>query len=1475
MFVLLALTAIVAVSVTIYSLYFSLNQIVSSAHKELEGLALIHPVVKTVQLVQQHRGLSSGVMSGVGEFNPMRVEKAHEIEVIFSRVEGHLHAGTTQRESWKKITTEWARIQSDGLRWTREENFTTHTHLIYEILQFESSITDDYGLTADPNLDSFYLVYTSSNELLNALELLGQIRAYGTGILGEKQVSELQMANMSTLMTLLHHTLKPLKISMGKVAYYNPEMTQGLSATYDNIEKSSGQVINVVRADILSKHFAMTPSEFFSVTTKAVDAGYVQLHQSLLPAAERLIQVRMQHAKAMLYATLGTAFLLLLLGSYFMAGIYCVILDSIQMLSQSMKGFVRKNMQDRVRLETCDEFNQIGDTFNLMANELNELIASQQAVLDMLQKIASRVPGVIYQYRLRSDGSSCFPFASEAIREIYRVSPNEVREDASKVFAIIHPSDLYGVTVSIQASAQNLTSWHHEYRIQFEDGTVNWLLSSAVPERETDGSTLWHGFTTDITNRKSSEQKLCMLSTAIEQNPASVIITNLDAEIEYVNSRFSEVTGFSLAEVQGKNPHTMSAGLIPSLVYESLWSTLTSGQTWCGELINKRKNGEIYVEEAHISPVKDATGVVSHYVAVKLDVSERKKAKEYEQLYNNILELLTKDESLPSILKAIVLGVEQLNPTLICSILLLDNGGKHLVKCVAPSLPDFYNAAIDGIEIGMGVGSCGTAAFTGERVIVDDIETHPYWEPYKELAASAGLGACWSEPIFSPSGQVLGTFAIYHHEACLPVESDIATIERSARLASIAIDKSLVAESLRSSKEHYSKLFKDAPDAIILADAETGEILDFNHAFSNLLGWERTELIGKSQKIIHPNVGDAVVSSSFERHSSDMAGRVIETQAITMDGRILEVSITASIFEMNGRKVVLGSFQDITMRKQAEAELRVAAIAFESQEGIIVTDASRQILRVNRAFTKITGYSAEEVAGKNPSLLSSGRQDAKFYAAMWDCINLTGTWQGEIWDRRRDGEIYPEYLTITAVKDTNGIISNYVATMTDITVSKKAAEEIKYLAFYDSLTGLPNRRYLMDRLQHALAASARSGRDGALLYLDLDDFKTLNDSHGHDFGDMLLQQIAERLTACVREVDTVARLGGDEFVVMLEDLSEHSLETAAQAKTIGNKILSSLSQSYQLGHYEYLSTTSIGITLFNDHGRNIDELLKQADIAMYQAKKSGRNTLRFFDPLMQANINARVALEHELFIALEQQQFQLHYQIQVDKSGRALGAEVLIRWLHPERGMVSPIQFIPLAEETGLILPIGQWVLETACAQLQAWQQNAFTRDLTLSVNVSAKQFYQADFVVQVRAAVQRYAINPGQLKLELTESMLLEHIDDIIATMNTLKAIGIQFSLDDFGTGYSSLQYLKRLPLYQLKIDQSFVRDIAIDGSDQAIVSTIIAMANSLGLNVIAEGVETEEQRQLLLNSGCNTYQGYLFGKPVPIKHFEVLLEP
>ncbi|MGL6071799.1 bifunctional diguanylate cyclase/phosphodiesterase, partial [Craterilacuibacter sp.] len=576
---------------------------------------------------------------------------------------------------------------------------------------------------------------------------------------------------------------------------------------------------------------------------------------------------------------------------------------------------------------------------------------------------------------------------------------------------------------------------------------------------------------------------------------------------------------------------------------------------------------------------------------------------------------------------------------------------------------------------------------------------------------------------------------------------------------------------------------------------------------------------------------------------------------------------TRTIHELNELTGWFNAFLDRAQeREHAEADLRIAATAFEAQEGMVITDAKQRIVRVNQAFCEISGYSSAEVVGQPIRLLQSGRQDAEFYRAMWETIARSGNWQGEVWNRHKNGDDYPEWLTITAVNDQQGKTSHYVGTMIDITLRKQAEQEIQRLAYYDPLTKLPNRRMLLDSLSHAVTSAARNKMAGALLFIDMDNFKDLNDTQGHDKGDLMLQEVAQRLRQYTRDGDIVARLGGDEFVVLIEGLEAEPEAAASSCKIIAEKLLAALQSNYQLGGYTHHSSCSIGVALFFQHKNSIEDVLKQADLAMYQAKAAGRNTVCFFDHGMQQAVNERAELESSLRQAIRNNDLALHYQVQVDNCGRPQGAEALLRWTHPEKGPISPAQFIPLAEKSALIILLGNWVLETACRQLLEWSHDPRSAALTLAVNVSARQFHQPDFVQQVLDIIERTGADPTRLKLELTESMLLENVQHTILKMMALKAHGISFALDDFGTGYSSLAYLKRLPLDQLKIDQSFVRDLRPEDHDVAIVRTILALAHTLELEVIAEGVETEDQQNILASLGCHAYQGYFFGRPLAV---------
>lgn len=1014
------------------------------------------------------------------------------------------------------------------------------------------------------------------------------------------------------------------------------------------------------------------------------------------------------------------------------------------------------------------------------------------------------------------------------------------------------------------------------------DGSEYQVADSAAPIRDSDGVIVGVVLVfSDVSEDYRLRSALAKASSLLARTEELAKVGGWEFDLQTMQFSWSAET-FRIHEMDVGLPPTMEQSFASfteesrPVIQAAVNAAIEHGTPYDLELSKFTSKGRLIWVRAQGSGVFENGKIIKLFGALH-DITERKRAEQYDQFRNAVLELLAGTESLPAILKFLVLGVEALDREMLCSVLLLDSDGKHLVKGVAPSLPEFYNAALEGSEIGLGRGSCGTSAYTGERVIVEDIHTHPYWVQYRALAAQASLGACWSQPIRSSTGKILGTFAIYYRNTHSPTTHDIVIIEQCARLASIAIEKNIAAEKLRDSEAHYRLLAEEAYDVVWRTDASS-RFTYVSPADERIRGYKADEVIGRhvyelltddGKAALKKKLSDELVASKDEKKSKTIN---IELQQFCKDGTKIwtDVHFTPTLDASGNINGYQGITRDITSRRLTEEALRIAAIAFESQEGMYITDTDWVFLRVNKAFTEITGFSTSDVIGQKPDLLRSGAHDASFYQEMIARLESNGSWQGEIWDKRKNGDVFPALLTVTVVKDENEKITHYVGTFTDISSRKSAEEKIRSLAFYDPLTHLPNRRLLMDRLEQALLGAGRHKRKGALLFVDLDNFKTLNDTLGHDKGDILLQEVAKRLLTCTREGDTVARLGGDEFVIMLEDLSEDNMEAAQQAEAAGEKILDALNQGYQLAGIEHRSTPSIGITLFGEKQETIDEPLKRADLAMYQAKAAGRNSLRFFDPQMQEVVAAHVAMEEGLREAMSKGQFILHYQVQVQGAGEWIGAEALVRWIHPQRGMVQPLEFIPFAEETGLILPLGNWVLTSACEQLAIWANDPLMAHLTLAVNVSPRQFHQDDFVDQVLSILKNTGANPYRLKLELTESMLVSNVEDVIEKMYAIKRHGVGFSLDDFGTGFSSLSYLKRLPLDQLKIDQGFVRDILIDPNDAAIAKMVIVLAESLGLTVIAEGVETIAHRDYLASQGCHTYQGYLYSRPLPLTDFE-----
>ena len=1054
-FIGLGLIYLVAVAGVGYSLYLQLSQVIVSSRQELEGIALIKPMTRTMQLLQEHRGLTSGLLGGDESLREIRAGRQVELNSLVASLGAKLSLQAQPGQGWAAIQADWEAIRQGGLGWSAYNSFLAHSRLLEKLQTLRRHVADHHWLSLDGDAGAHYLLDTVIVELPEALEKIARIRGLGTGILASRSLSPEQKLQLHGLLTELQGARAALAFNIEKTARYSPEIQEPLVAAIAEFDRALIGLLDQVRSDLLSERFEARSDAFFRAATVVVDKGYQQLYRTLLPTSERLISNRIHRAQQELFLGAGVLLLLMLVVCYFFAGIYFSTVDSIQTLVRAAQQFAGGDISQRVKLDTRDELRQVGTSFNTMADGFAALLAARV-------------------------------------------------EDEQRLRAIV-------------------------------------------------GSAL-----------------------------DAVIQMDAAGKISGWSRRAEECFGWSREEAIGRQLHET---IIP-----------------------------LRYREAHVRG------------------------------FNRFL-------------------------------------------------------------------ACGEGPVLNTRVEIEGLHR-------------AG------------------------HE--FPIELSISAIT-------------------------------------------TGRGIEF---------------------------------SAFVR--------------------------------------------DISARRKAEAELRIAAIAFESEEGIAITDAKGATLNVNQSFTKITGYSLEEMVGRSPDVMKSDRQAPGQIHAMRRSLSEHGAWQGELWGRRKSGEDFPEWIRITAVSNEAGRITNYVVSFSDITQRKHYEETIHKLAFYDALTGQPNRTLLMDRLKQAMTASHRSRSFGAVLFIDLDNFKTLNDTLGHDKGDLLLQQVAQRLVACVREGDTVARLGGDEFVVVLGSLDSTAAEAATQTETVAEKILAGLHQPYWLGHVSYRSSASIGATLYRGHETSIDDLLKQADLAMYKSKETGRNSLHFFDPAMQTVVLERAALEEGLRKAIVENQFLVHYQPQVDATGRVAGAEALVRWLHPARGMVSPAEFIPLAEETGLILPLGHWVMETVCAQLSAWSPRPDLADLSIAVNVSARQFSLPNFVEQVTALVDHHGIPAGRLKLELTESLLLEDAEAIIAKMTALKGRGVGFSLDDFGTGYSSLSYLKRLPLDQLKIDQSFVRDVLVDPNDAAIARTIVALARSLGLAVIAEGVETEGQRDFLASEGCLSYQGYLFSRPVPVEAFE-----
>lgn len=1031
----------------------------------------------------------------------------------------------------------------------------------------------------------------------------------------------------------------------------------------------------------------------------------------------------------------------------------------------------------------------------------------------------------------------------------------------------------------------------------------------------------------DITEQKSKDMALAKseatLAAIFNQSYLYQCLLALDGTLTDVNEKSVLACGYTREGEIGKK-----------FWLTSWWNPDPVVSNYMHEIVEIAKAGEVVhittdyfvasgerrKTEFVLTPIRDAENKVVFLHASGQDVTDRLTAAVELASSNRALRLLSLSNELLVRAKVESELLEQL-----CE-LFVKVGGYEMAwvgyalddpaKSIQP-MAHFGNLShIENIKLTwaddslFGQGPAGRAVRSGKAVVIEDILLDAGFAPWLESARRNGYRSVICLPLIE-QGRSFGVVAMYTRDVSKVASGEIKLLQELADDLSFgimniraqqesekfhaALFKMAASVSATIDGDFFVQLTKNMAEAIgadvgliakrvpeqphslqtitVLSDAKAcaNVMLSLNAAQYSTLMHENSfvlsanKLKGLAQLPIFSNHD---FQCCIGQQLNDPSGNAIGVVLVMFKTLNLETDFICSLLKIFAARA--GAELE---RLNSERHMREqASLLDKAQDAIMVRGLDNKVQFWNSGAERLYGWTRDEAIGTSIETLLY--PNTNHFKHTMEKLLVQGEWSGEIEQVSKFGERLIIESHWTLVFDDHGKPQSVFTINTNITDRKAATDKIQYLAFYDPLTSLPNRTLLLDRLKHALSACERSHTFGALLFIDLDNFKALNDTLGHDKGDLLLQEIGGRLQSCVRDTDSVARFGGDEFVILLEDVSRDESEAAFLTSTIGEKVLHSLNLPYALGKYQHQSSASIGVTLFSEQDKEINELLKRADLAMYEAKSEGRNGLRFFDPKMQSEISSRVELESDLRQSLARDQLSLHFQPQLNDKGEVVGAEALLRWQHPVRGMVPPSIFIPVAEETKLILSIGHWVLESACAKLVSWSTQPATEKLVIAVNVSEYQFSQPDFVEQVFNVLDNYGANPHLLKLELTESLFAKNVDDIIVKMQQLKAKGVSFSLDDFGTGYSSLTYLKSMPLDQIKIDQSFVRDVLIDPNDASIAQTIIALANSLNLEVIAEGVETDEQRQFLHQSGCYLYQGYLFSKPLPSDEFDKFIK-
>ena len=938
------------------------------------------------------------------------------------------------------------------------------------------------------------------------------------------------------------------------------------------------------------------------------------------------------------------------------------------------------------------------------------------------------------------------------------------------------------------------------------------------------------------------------------------------------NDRFADIFGYGLDELRG----TSFLGLVAPEALQTVREKLLTQVTGTFEAVGLGKDGSTFPMELSARPIA-YKGQTQRAVAVR-DLSEHKKAermlRESMAMVNLMHSVAVAANEAASVEEAIKICLDN-----VCAYTWWPVGHAYVGaaddpdRLVATDIWCFrhrerFNTFVEitkTTEFKRGEGLPGRVLASGEPAWIADLPTDPNFRRAEALR-DCGIKSGFALPVLAER-QVVAVLEFFTDETAEPDQSLLPVLLQIGTSLGRVFERVRAGQSLRESEERKGSILLGALDGIVSID-EQGKVVEFNPAAEAMFGYRLGEVVGKdiAELIIPPDQRQkhhGGLRRFLKTGKNKFVGKRVELTAARAGGG--EFPVELSIIYLKERGLFTAFIRDIAERKKAEESLRLSATVFDTvSQGIMVTDAGNSIVAVNPAFTEITGFTADEVIGENPGLLKSGRHGKAFYKDMWESINETGIWAGEIWNRRKSGEIFPEWLTIGVVRDAGGMIAQYISVFIDITKRKETEDLIFRQANYDALTMLPNRKLFFDRLTQAMAVAGREDKSVGLLYVDLDRFKLVNDTLGHTTGDDLLVKAAGRLNSSVRASDTISRLGGDEFTVIVP-----GIDKAIEAEVVARKILKIFERPYDLGGDEVLVTASVGIAVFPLDGGDAETLLRNADSAMYRAKEVGRGTFLFFMPTMNAGASDRMSLERDLRHAMEREEFHIHYQPIVDlASQRVIGAEALLRWRHPERGLVPPDKFIPLAEETGLINQIGEWVLRTACRQAKEW--NAPGSDpLFVTVNLSGRQMTGHGFIDLVCEVLEETGLAPQSLHLEITESILMDDIAESTVTLERLHAIGIPLSIDDFGTGFSSLSYLKKFPFSVLKIDRSFIRDVLDDPDDAALTRAIIAMADGLKIETVAEGVETHGQHEFLHSRKCLYGQGYHFSKAVPAEEF------